>query len=220
MSLLGRMLGLFPESARLEDMFTEAVAHLFETKPQLCLEWLEEAGLVSTPHAASAGERKVAVSSQKWFTPLKHHGMASRPDLFIEIYRPLGKDMEEEAVKDVVMVESKIDSREGQEQLRRYAGHLDAMTGVNRKTLLYITQNDDPKDPGEILSGLAGNVRFEQLRWYDFYRFLQMVEQGELVEEIMTFMEEQGMSLEEQGRSRSPQFLTTEFWRSLAYRER
>lgn len=50
------------------------------------------------------------------------------------------------------------------------------------------------KNKEEILSGIGGNVRFEQLRWHDFYRFLLTVEKDVLVEEVMAFMEEQGMA--------------------------
>ena len=41
--MLGRLLRLFPESVPLDDLFTEAVARLFEARPQLCLAWLGEA---------------------------------------------------------------------------------------------------------------------------------------------------------------------------------
>ncbi len=93
----------------------------------------------------------------------------------------------------MVMIESKIGSREGPDQLRRYAEHLERMPGVG-KTLLYVTRSYDSKDPSEILSGLGGRIRFKQLRWHDFYRFLQTVEKYALVEEVMLFMEEQGMA--------------------------
>ena len=46
-SLLGRLVRLFPDSVPLEDLFTEAVARLFETRPELCISWLEEAELLS-----------------------------------------------------------------------------------------------------------------------------------------------------------------------------
>jgi hypothetical protein len=94
----------------------------------------------------------------------------------------------------MVMVESKIGSGEGQDQLRRYGEHLDEMAGFDGKTLLYVTRGYDPKNPKEILINLSSDVRFEQLRWHDFYRFLQTVEKNTLVEEVMTFMEEQGMA--------------------------
>lgn len=90
------------------------------------------------------------------------------------------------------MIESKIGSWEGQDQLKRYAGHLSNMSGT-RKNLVYVTRAYDPKDENEILSGID-DVCFKQLRWHDFYRFLQTVERDALIEEVMTFMEEQDMA--------------------------
>jgi hypothetical protein len=68
------------------------------------------------------------------------------------------------------------------------------MTNVGSKMLVYITRGYDPKDSGEILFGLSEDISFKQLRWHDFYRFLQTVEKDALVEEVMAFMEEQGMA--------------------------
>lgn len=110
----------------------------------------------------------------------------------------------------MVMIESKIGSKEGPEQLRRYAEHLDEMVELGHKTLVYMTRGYDPKEAGHVLSGLDGNVRFEQLRWHDFYRFLETVEKDALVKEVMTFMEEQGIA-------RSYRFSTTDLmalWRA------
>lgn len=78
--------------------------------------------------------------------------------------------------------------------MRRYAEHLNKMADANGKTLLYVTRSYDPKEPDEILAGLDRNVRFKQLRWHAFYRFLQTVEKDALVEEVMAFMEEQRMA--------------------------
>lgn len=109
--------------------------------------------------------------------------------------RPSGEESAEDGrPADAVMIESKIGSKERPEQLKRYAEHLDGMAGFSSKALVYITRGYDPKEPNDILSGLGGNVRFEQLRWHDFYRFLQTIEKDALVEEVMAFMEEQGMA--------------------------
>lgn len=53
--------------------------------------------------------------------------------------------------KVTVVIESKIGSKEGSEQLRRYAEHLNKMADADGKALLYITRVCDPKEPGEIL---------------------------------------------------------------------
>ena len=47
-SLLERLLRLFPKSVPLEVLFTEVLARLLGRNPQLCLAWLEGAGLPST----------------------------------------------------------------------------------------------------------------------------------------------------------------------------
>ncbi len=185
---------MFPESVPLEDLFTEAVARLFETRPQLCISWLEEAELITPPSKAGAGREAVHIVTQRPFAPLEQHDTVSRPDLLIEVYWLSGEEFAENgSVADVVMVESKIGSKEGPEQLKRYAEHLEGMTDFSSKALVYITRGYDPKDAVEVLSGLS-EVRFEQLRWHDFYRFLQTVEKDALVEEVMAFMEERGMA--------------------------
>ena len=195
-SLLKRLLRLFPESVRLEDLFTEAVARLFERRPDLCLAWLKEAGLLPEERDGGAEGGWVRVSSQRRFVSLDHHNTDSRPDLLIEAHWPFSDEPDDgEAAADAVMVESKIGSGEGQEQLRRYAGHLDAMAGFDGKALLYVTRAYDPKDEKAILEGFGENVRFAQLRWHDFYRFLnEWAKKDALVEEVMLFMEEQGMA--------------------------
>lgn len=192
-SLLGRLLRLFPESVPLEDLFTEAVARLFETRPQMCLAWLEQIGLLTAP-LADTSDVAINVSTQRTFAALDHHDTDSRLDLMVEVYWPSEDSAEDGVVADVVMIESEIGSKEGPEQLRRYAEHLDRITEFGSKTLVYITRGYDPKEASEILSYLDGNVRFKWLRWHDFYRFLQTVEKDALVEEVMTFMEEQGMA--------------------------
>lgn len=189
-SLLARMLRLFPETVRLEDLFTEAVARLFERRPDLCFAWLEEAGLISP--ADGEEQRYVHVNTQESFVRLEDHDFGSRPDLTLKIHRA-AKDAESGGSVECAMFESKIGAGEGEDQLERYAEQLERIF-ADSKTLVYITRNYDPKDGDEILSGLSDDVHFEQLRWHDFYRFLQTVEQTELVEEVMTFMEEQGMS--------------------------
>ena len=194
--LLGRLLPLFTGPRRVEDLFTEAVARLFERRPDLCLGWLEEAGLLSGGRTPMQEGTRVRVSTQRRLVSLDHHDTDSRPDLLIEVRTPAAEGADDgEAVVDAVMVESKIGSTEGRDQLRRYAEHLDAMGGFGGKTLAYVTRAHDPKDEDGILAGLDVPVTFKQLRWHDFYRFLhKRVEKDAMVEEVMLFMEEQGMA--------------------------
>jgi hypothetical protein len=140
-SLLGRLLPLFVGARRVEDLFTEAVARLFERRPELCLSWLDDLNL-TTP-VSPEDQRYIRVMTQKSFVALDEHGRVSRPDLIVEVYRAV-EEAESEASTAIVMVESKFSSWEGQDQLKRYAEHLDKMTGM-RKTLVYITRAYDPK---------------------------------------------------------------------------
>lgn len=188
-SLLGRLLPLCTGARRVEDLFTEAVARLFERRPELCLSWLDDLDLI-TPVSEEA-RRYIRVTTQKSFVALDEHGRGSRPDLIVEVHHA-AEDGELGSSIEVVMIESKIGSIEGENQLKSYAGHLSDMSGT-RKTLVYITRAYDPKDAEEMHTGTQA-VEFCQLRWHDFYRFLQMVEKDALVEEVMLFMEEQGMA--------------------------
>lgn len=182
------MLKLHSGSVPLEDFFTEVVAHLFEAEPETCLAWIEHAGLL--------GEKErhgVTVTTQQSLDALEHHATGSRPDMLIQA-------LDEEG-SDAVLVESKIGSGEGPEQLRRYAELLISRVDAREKTLLYITRDYDPKEPEEVLAGVSDDcVRFVQLRWHGFYRFLQGRPKTTLVEETLAFMEE------ERGMSNSNQF--------------
>ncbi len=188
-SLLGRLLPLFTGARRVEDLFTEAVARLFERRPELCLSWLEELNLI-TP-LPEEDWRYIRVTTQKSFVALDEHGSGSRPDLIVEVHRTVA-DAESESPPEVVMIESKIGSWEGQNQLKRYAEHLDKKTSA-KKTLVYITRAYDPKAKEEITTETQ-DVEFIQLRWYDFYTFLQTIEMDAFVKEVVLFMEEQGMA--------------------------
>lgn len=167
-SLLGRLLPLFTGTRRVEDLFTETVARPFERRPELCLSWLDSLGLI-TP-ATEESRRHVRVATQRSFLALDDHDSGSRPDLLLEVRRA-DEDAKLDGTVEVVTVESKIGSLEGQDQLKRYAGHLDQMVGT-RKTLVYITRAHDPKYETEVLAKLGGRVGFKQARWHDFYRFL------------------------------------------------
>ncbi|MDP9487315.1 MAG: PD-(D/E)XK nuclease family protein, partial [Actinomycetota bacterium] len=184
---------LFGRQRKVEDLFTEAVARLFEKNQRLCLQWLGHEELVS-PELANDGVGRVHVQTQKPLVATDTLDSAGIVDMFVEVRRSPESRRAEDGAAEAVMIESKIGSPEGKGQLRKYAEYLAGMEGYGRKTLLYVTRRDDPKAGDEILSGLEGNVRFQQLRWYDFHRFLDGAEGDALTEEVKVFMAEQGMS--------------------------
>ncbi len=100
-------------------------------------------------------------------------------------------------ITDVVMVESKIGSDEGDRQLWRYARHLAKRDGPGKRALLYVTRSHDPKKRDEVLRGTEGSgVEFRQKLWRDFHAFLAGGDRQDdsLVRELTYFMEEQNMS--------------------------
>ncbi len=196
MSLLGRLVRLNTGTVPLEDFFTEVVGHLLRTHPALCRSWLRAAGLAGIRDDQSV----LAVRTQRVMVALEDHQTASRPDIEIEL-----SGEEPRVASEVVFVESKIASGEGAGQLRRYAELLAALDGPAGRTLLYVTRGYDPKDPEEITGGGDGPreraaVRFFQGRWSDFYRSLAEYQTSlpgagsDLIAEVMSFMEEQGMA--------------------------
>jgi hypothetical protein len=153
------MLRLFPESVPLEDLFTEAVARLFETRPELCVAWLREVGALPPGREAAGGGARVRTRLQKWLGNLDHREAASRVDLMIEVlWPPEGGAAGSAAPADVVVVESKVGSREGEGQLRRCAEHLHGMEGYGSKALLYVTRGYDPKEASRSLRGCERQV--------------------------------------------------------------
>jgi hypothetical protein len=112
-SLLGRLQRSFPSLGKVNS-FTEAVALLFEKRPRLCLAWLKEEGLIGALGTEKATREHANIVTQKWFSPLENHGnRASQVDLYIRARRILEDIGVGGAESDIVMVESKIDSKEG-----------------------------------------------------------------------------------------------------------
>ncbi len=107
--LLGRLLPLFTGTRRVKDLFTEAVARLFERRPELCLSWLD--GLDLTTSLSGEEQRNIRVTTLKSFVALDEHGLGSRPDLIIEVHQA-DEYSELESSIDIVMIESKIGSVE------------------------------------------------------------------------------------------------------------
>lgn len=184
-SLFSRLLDLhaqYPGRVPGEDFFTELVAYLFESSPAILLGWLESLGW-QTP---AGGYHRIEVDSQTVYSPLPEQTSASRPDMRVELWAGERRDL--------VFIESKLGSVEGEGQLKNYAEILDGEPPGGRKWLVYITRQYDPKDDNEIFESIpATPVKFIQLRWRDFYRYLVQQPLDFLVGEICRFMEENGM---------------------------
>ena len=159
-----------------EDYFTEIVAHLLRETDGLLFEWIDHLALVDVENYVD-----FVISTQV----IEEEG---RPDILIELLTEEGEDL--------IYIESKLDSYEGKDQLKRYAGELVKKTHAGKRFLLFITRDYEPKDETAVLKGLPpGSVAFRQIRWSDFYRFLKpRREDDRLIDEVCSFMEEGRMS--------------------------
>ncbi|KXS43110.1 MAG: hypothetical protein AWU59_1289 [Methanolobus sp. T82-4] len=185
MSIFNNLLQLNPNVIPLEDFFTEMFVYLLKVDEDLFYSWIENLKISEI----EVGSR--FISSQETFDSLENHFSASRPDIFIEL--------KNEDRKEIVLVESKIGSCEGPQQLKRYAEHLDNLENIDCGVLIYITRDYDKKDQKQILSTCSNpdKIQFKQFRWYEIYLFLKSFYQDSgniFAEEILKFMEEYGLA--------------------------
>ena len=154
-----------------EDVLTEVVAHLFridatardDLDTALIVSWLRAIG-----GYAGLGVQRVSIATQQTYARLPArdargaHTRDSRPDLVIDLTDAQGSSRR-------VVIESKVGSGEGTDQLRYYAEHLHEQGGG---TLVYLTRDYDPKQSDPILRH-AGDVGFRQARWYGVARHIR-----------------------------------------------
>ncbi|WCN36236.1 PD-(D/E)XK nuclease family protein [Aneurinibacillus uraniidurans] len=160
----------------LEDYLTEIISLLFECPNKLSDfadhfldEQLEKA-------------ETIHVHTQRTYSKLSTHSVDSRPDLVIT-FRNHTK-------KHVLFIENKLGSGEGNQQLTRYADHLNEYRKRGyRVHLLYITQYYDPKDGSSLFSKL-NRSEFKQIQWYQFYAWLREYTNDLYCKQVITYMEE------------------------------
>jgi hypothetical protein len=180
--LFNRLLSLYPSPVHEEDYFTELVAWLFEHNQHLLFKWLRSCLNINTPYTTCH------IQTQVEFEKLEGHMTSSRPDILITLYQ--------EENQDVVMIESKIGSVEGFEQLPRYAEHLSlGFPEAQKRYLVYISRSYDPKETRHVNRFLrSNNIEFIQTRWFEFYQFLYKQPPVPLLVEILRFMKEKRMA--------------------------
>ncbi len=127
----------------------------------------------------------VRIETQRSFS-VADSGTPRRPDVWMEV-----KDVDDAC--HWIIVENKIDSGEGENQLSDYAKILEACSGVEEKTLVYITKFSSSTDPPS-----GKGVKFKHLRWPRVYDFLRKKlrdanESWELVNELLKLMEDWNM---------------------------
>lgn len=96
------------------------------------------------------------VTTQKTYNKQDNHATDSRPDIKIRFAAG--------TTSHVLFIENKLDSFEGNLQLRRYADHLKSYESDGCLThLVYITKGHDPKNK---IIDTGTNTTFHQLRWF------------------------------------------------------
>jgi hypothetical protein len=173
--------------SRPEDFNTEIVAHVLRNSPELTRTWLADDLKLTT-----LNPNNVIVMTQEQLDPLEtHDDRGSRPDISIRLKQ--GDQTE------LIFIESKIGSKEitgpneQANQLQRYFDQLAAKSNLNKRSLLYITRDFEPKN--EPKSSPEIKVEFRQRRWFEFYRFFKAVpEPSEILKELLQFMEENNMT--------------------------
>ncbi|NJN96454.1 MAG: PD-(D/E)XK nuclease family protein [Anaerolineales bacterium] len=179
MALFTRLFELHTNS--IEDYFTEIVAYLFRTNPDILYAWLKSISLLDTNPYIHAD-----ISTQQKHNRLEYHLTGSRFDIVIELSTGM--------YVDIILLESKIGADEQPDQLKKYAEILDRRSNNRKKTLLYVTRDFDPKDGSVILKGVK-EVSFKQERWYTLYEVLQSQPENILLNEVIAFMKEHNLGL-------------------------
>ncbi|MEH2439953.1 PD-(D/E)XK nuclease family protein [Nostoc sp.] len=193
MSLFTNLLNLHSAIKPREDFFTEIVAYFLSLNNDILLGWLKHHSIISDDNYSS-----IKISTQQEHKGLESHPDDSRLDIAVELSTGLNTD--------VIFIESKIGSKDGNNALRKYADILSNLPNVRHRILIYITRDYDPKeeikqydcDPKpaikEYCLELSPKINFFQLRWYQFYSFLKERASDILAQEILIFMRNNRMS--------------------------
>ncbi|MEH2340511.1 MAG: PD-(D/E)XK nuclease family protein [Nostoc sp.] len=182
MSLFSNLLNLHLGNKPREDFFTEIVAYFLSLNNDILLDWLKHYSIIGDDKYSS-----IKISTQQEHQALAIHTEDSRLDIVVELSTGL--------TTDVIFIESKIGSKEGWEQLKKYADILSNLPNIKHRILIYITRDYDPKEEIKTPAfNLEPKVIFYQLRWHQFYARLQQHSTDILAQEILIFMRKNGMS--------------------------
>ncbi|MEH2222811.1 PD-(D/E)XK nuclease family protein [Nostoc sp.] len=182
MSLFTNLLNLHSGNKPREDFFTEIVAYFLSLNNDILVDWLKHHSIINDDNYSS-----IKISTQQEHKGIESHTEDSRLDIVVELSTGL--------TTDVIFIESKIGSKEGWEQLKKYADILSNLPNIRHRILIYITRDYDPKEEIKTPAfNLEPKVIFYQLRWHQFYTRLQQHSTDILAQEILTFMRNNRMS--------------------------
>ena len=176
MSLFGELRQLLrKDKFELEDFHTEIVAQVLRNSPELTMEWLRSIG------AANRHMTKViSVETQARFAALEENEPGSRVDMVIRLSG--------NSLREIIFVESKVDSTENPGQLPKYAKVIEKQEGYDCSEIIYITRAFELPRADVIMA-----------RWFQFYQHLTAhVDSDGLAQQLKLFMEENKMAVRNQ----------------------
>jgi len=165
----------------LEDYLTEIFCHCLKENPEILQAFLQYFKIYNLKNE----EFFNVFTTQYSLDSLDFHHAGSRPDMVL-IYE-----------KSSIFFENKISSLEGNEQLERYAEHLDKLE-TEKKCLVYITKNHEVKSEIKIFANCYSNIELVQIRWYQIFNFLKYYNANPIVLELLKFLKEIKLSMNNQ----------------------
>jgi hypothetical protein len=182
MSLFTKLLNLHAGNKPREDFFSEIVAYFLSINPHILIAWLKYHSIISEDSYSN-----IKISTQEKYKGLLSHNEDSRLDIQVDLSNKINKDL--------IFIESKIDAKDGNNNLKKYAEILSHLPNIRHRILIYITRDYDPKEEIKAFtSNLSPEVSFYQVRWYQFYDMLKEHKPDILNLEILKFMENNRMS--------------------------
>jgi hypothetical protein len=196
MSLFKQLEMLYrPDRFQREDFHTEIVAQVLRNSDDLTFAWLRSLHVTRFKEADN-----IRITTQETFGKLPGHSTDSRPDITIRVLA--------DGERELIFIESKLDSTQGSDQLTRYAEQLEAARSresQDRIALVFITRDYEAALHPQMGKPLfQPTLTFKPTRWFEFYQHLKahVKENGAgLARELKLFMEENRMSLGNQFRS-------------------
>lgn len=96
-----------------------------------------------------------------------------------------------------IFIENKVNSNAGENQLKKYAEHLDSLECQN-KTLIFLTKNFEKISESDIRENCKNSTQISiiSIKWYQVYGFLkENVSNSIIVEELLNYLENMGINL-------------------------
>ncbi|WP_353932562.1 PD-(D/E)XK nuclease family protein [Okeanomitos corallinicola TIOX110] len=182
MSLFTKLLYLNLNSVNkpLENFFTEIVVCFFQHNQTILINWLKYHSIINDETYS-----EIEISPQKKYARLPNQNEDSIIDIQVKLSN--------EIYTDVIFIESKIGAKDGNNNLKKYAEILSDLPNFRHRILIYITRDYDPKEEIKTFASKSPQVSFYELRWHEFYDFLNNHEEDSLKQEILKFMEDNQM---------------------------